>query len=153
MTSFKEVITSDKYNRRLDFPSDSLSNGEQTLFLQFDSKDQLVNASYSGKKSCWLNVLCEIGVGLTLSELRSLAWDKYEDRFEKDQLFWDLRQEKEIDFFFKEYERFLEALGLFQGREYLYEEKSPLVCRCFGVREEEVLSYLNKDDSSLEGLL
>lgn len=153
MTSFKEIITSDKYHRKTDFPSVSLSNGEQTLFLQFDSKDVLINASYTGSNSSWLNVLCDLGIGLTLQDLRNLSWENLEKKFGEEQIFWDLRQEKETEFFFKEYELFLGALGLFQGREYLYEEKAPLVCRCFGVREEDILSYLNKDDASLEGLI
>lgn len=153
MTSFKELISTDRYNRKIDFPSVSLSNSDQKLFLQFDSKDKLIGASYTGKISPWLNVLCEVGLGFTLQELKNFSWKNLEDRFGKDQFFWDLRKEKEEEFFFKEYELFLGALGIFQGRDYLYEEKSLLICRCFGVREDEILSYLNQDGASLDGLI
>jgi hypothetical protein len=33
------------------------------------------------------------------------------------------------------------ALDIYRGREYLYKEPEALICRCFGVRENDVLDY------------
>lgn len=153
MTSFKEIINSDSHLQPLDFPSVSLSNGEQKLFLQFDSKDNLLRASYSGKKSLWLNAICEIAEGKTLSEIQILGWKEFEKNFGEEQLFWDLRKEKEEEFFFHELELLKGALDIFKGREYHYEENSAIICRCFGVREDDILKYLNKTDATLDGLV
>jgi bacterioferritin-associated ferredoxin len=44
-------------------------------------------------------------------------------------------------------------LDIYRGREYLYREASPLICRCFGVRESDVIDLLKTEtDPTLEAL-
>lgn len=124
-----------------------------TLYLKFDSKDVLMKASYSGPNDVWLGSLCEVASQKTLNELIHLCWKDWDQAFSDDQTFWDLKTEKTEQFFFSAMELLKAGLNLFRGREYLYKESEALICRCFGVRENDVLSYIRStDDPTPEGL-
>ena len=38
------------------------------------------------------------------------------------------------------------ALDVYRGREHVYGEASPLICRCFGVRESDVVALLQSEE-------
>jgi bacterioferritin-associated ferredoxin len=82
-----------------------------------------------------------------------LSLKDFTQAFRDDQDFWDLRQEESEKFLFAPLELLHAALDVFRGREYLYHQSSPLVCRCFGVRESDIVEHLTKEAlPTLEGL-
>lgn len=145
MIKFKELITEKLYNSEIEFPSVSVKYNQHTLSIKFDSKDQVVNAGYTGSASPWMGSLCHMIMGKSLSELLQLSWGHYDDAFKDDQMYWDLKQEEEPRFINKQFEILKASLDVFRGREYLYQESSPLVCRCFGIRESDILDHLQTE--------
>ena len=153
MIKFKDFLTTDKFHKEIDFPSVSASYNEHTLTLKFDSKDVILDAGYSGPQNPWLGSLCSLLIGKTLNDALVFNWVNWEEAFHDDQTFWDLRNETEGQFFNLSLELLKAALDIFRGREYLYQDTSPLICRCFGVRESDVLEHLkNHDSATLESL-
>lgn len=153
MTKFKDLITANSSNKEMDDASVSLTLEAHTLFLRFDSKDIILRANYSGPASPWLSALCALLIEKTLTQALHFNWNTFEAAFKDDQTFWDFRQETQDDFFCKPLELLKATLDLFRGKEYLYQETSPLVCRCFGIRESDVLEHLQKNEvPTLESL-
>lgn len=151
MTKFNELINA--FNKPVEFPSVSVTSGPHTLSLRFDAKDVLLQAGYSGPANPWLSSLCFLARDKSLSELLNFSWKSWEEVFRDDQAFWDLRQEEEEKFIHKAPELLKAALDIYRGREYLYQEESPLVCRCFGIRESDILDHLqNEATPTLETL-
>ena len=133
--------------------SATLNETEQTLYLRFDSKDVIVAASFEGKSTPWLTSLCFLLPGKNLAQALDLSWSDWEDAFKDDQSFWDIKEEASGDFLQPHLELLRAALDIFRGRDYLYHRMSPLVCRCFGVRESDLVDYLKKTDlPTLEGM-
>jgi hypothetical protein len=145
MTRFKELFHSGAHHRHLASPSVTAQLSEQQLELRFDSKDIVVEASYFGKVDPWLGSLCEMLPGKTLHELSLLDQQSWEKNFPQDESYWDFRSEMEHEIFFPALEVLKLALDLYRGREYLYRPTSPLLCRCFGVREDDVLNFLKSE--------
>lgn len=144
MIKFKDLISEEAFNQPVDFPSAEASLNGRTLSLRFDSKDKLLYAGYSGKFNPWFSSLCALIINKNLAEILNISSKSWEEAYKDDQLFWDLKQEE--DFFINEPLEILKAaLDLFRGRDYLYHEVSPLVCRCFGVRESDVIDHLQKE--------
>lgn len=153
MKNFKEIFQDDSLNRTLTHASVSVKHKNHELFLDLNKKDQILGATYTGSQDPWLASLCSIIVGKTLNEGLKLGWSDWDKAFKEDQFFWDLRQEKSEFIFFEALELLKATLDKYRGREYLYHDRSPLVCRCFGVREEDVIAYLAKEENpTLEGL-
>lgn len=153
MTKFKELFTKEAFNTPVEFPSVTATLGGRSLSLRFDSKDIVLHAGYSGSVDPWYSSLCSLILGKSLNDISFLTWKSWEEAFKDDQFFWDLRQEQEEHFINEPLELLKAALDIFRGREYLYEEVSPLICRCFGVRESDVLEHLNKEPQpTLESL-
>jgi bacterioferritin-associated ferredoxin len=154
MTSFKEYLQG-MYQGNLDFPSikvTSQSSGHE-LQLKFDSKDVLLDITYQGRIDPWMGAVCALSIGKTLNQLEELSWKNWDDFFQNDQTYWDLKAEKVDDVFFAPWELLKAGLDLYRGRDYLYRTTDPLICRCFGVRENDVLAYIRKtDDPTPEGL-
>lgn len=145
MTRFKDLILTSEFNKSSDFPSVEVKLHPFTLAMKFDSKDVLLHASYTGPLNPWMNSLCWLIKGKTLNELSAFTWKTWEESFKDDQHFWDLKQEEEERFFHKPIELLKAALDVFRGKEYLYQEESPLICRCFGVRESDILEHLQAE--------
>lgn len=125
----------------------------QALYLKFDTKDVLTHASYTGKTDPWLGSLCSIVVGRSLHELLNFSLNNWSHNFQHDQTYWEFKGELEEHIFFYPLELLRAGLSVYQGREYLYKEIDPLICRCFGVRESDVLKYIKKsEDPTPEGL-
>ena len=140
-------------SKRIDFSSVSITTDKNTLYLRFDTKDRLVEATYEGPFNIWLSAICDYSRLKNLKELRSLSWKELDEYFKDDQAYWDAKQEKIGQVFFPEKELFNTALSLFLGQESNYNNQSPLICRCFDVREKEVLEYIqNNETPSLEGI-
>lgn len=124
-----------------------------TLYLKFNSQDVLTKASYTGPVDPWLGSLCSITNGKTLNQMTTMSWKDWDKSFEHDQTFWDLKSEKAEDFFFAPLELLKAGLDSYRGREYLYKDSEALICRCFGVRENDVMDYIRvTDDPTPEGL-
>jgi bacterioferritin-associated ferredoxin len=154
MINFKDFI-SGLHNSQLESPSVQVSSkvSGHTLYLKFDNKDVLAKASYTGPTHPWLGSMCAIMNGKTLFEMTSLSFKDWDQAFEHDQTFWDLKAEKSEDFFFRPLELLKAALNVYRGREYLYKDSESLICRCFGVRENDVMDYVRStDDPTPEGL-
>jgi bacterioferritin-associated ferredoxin len=153
MKSFKELTIA--HHHKLPFPSVEVTlkkTGHQ-LYLQFDSKDNLKEASYSGAIDPWISALCEMITGKSLNSLLKLSWNDWDDYFKADQAYWDLKSEMQEDIIFPAQELLRAALDTYRGRDYLYLEADPLVCRCFGVREKDILKYIkDSEDPTVEGL-
>ncbi len=141
MKRFNQLLGERAHNRSLEASAVSAQLGTQELFLRFDSKDVLIEASYTGSPDPWLGSLCELIDGKTLSELLHLSWGAWESAYKDDQSFWEFRQEAGDKFFFPALELLRASLDIYRGREYLYQESSPLVCRCFGTREADVVAH------------
>jgi hypothetical protein len=154
MINFKD-FTSGLNLSQIENPSVQVTSKltSQTLFIKFDNKDVITNASYTGLIDPWLGSLCSIVIGKSLSQMTSLGWSYWDQSFKHDQTYWDLKAEKAELFFFIPLELLRAALDNYRGREYLYKESEALICRCFGVRENDVLDYVRStDDPTPEGL-
>jgi len=154
MINFKDFI-SGLHHSKMENPSVQVISKvtSHTLFLKFNNQDLLTNASYSGSIDPWLGSMCTIVNGKTLNQMTKLCWKDWDQAFEQDQTFWDLKTEKNDEFFFAALELLKVGLDSYRGKEHLYKESSPLICRCFGVRENDVLDYIRStDDPTPEGL-
>jgi bacterioferritin-associated ferredoxin len=145
MIKFKELISEKSFNKELDFPSVTVKLLHHTLSLKFDSKDVVTDAAYTGVVSPWMGALCYISREKSLNELLTINWSIFDETFKNDQMYWDLKQEEENHLFHKHFEILKAALDVFRGREYLYQDTSPLVCRCFGIRESDILDHLQTE--------
>lgn len=155
MTKFKELLKGDSHLQRMESPSASASTPStgHTLYLRFGPKEVIDSASYHGPKNIWLASLCELLIGKTLFQATQLQRKDWELAFEQDLSFWDLWSQETDKIFFLPLELLKAALDRYQGREWGYQEASPLVCRCFGVREEDIIQYLNTEaNPTPEGL-
>lgn len=153
MKKFKDLLATGAYNHKLDFPSVAVSLNQHSLQIRFDSRDVVLSAAYTGQMNPWLSSLCYLIEGKTLNEISRYNWKSWENVFKDDQTFWDLKQEEDGLFFHESLELLKAALDVFSGREYLYQETSPLICRCFGVRESDVVAFLKKQETAtLDGL-
>jgi bacterioferritin-associated ferredoxin len=150
-TSFKD-FTQGLNHASLENPSVEVSS-QHTLYLKFDSKDVVIKASYQGQIDPWIGSMCTLIQGKALNQILSLSWKAWDEAFSQDQIYWDLKAEKSEEFFFPAVELLKASLDSFRGREYLYKESDALICRCFGVRENDVLAYIRStDDPTPEGL-
>jgi bacterioferritin-associated ferredoxin len=145
MNKFRELLTTKAFNQVIDSPSVSVKFKKHELSLRFDSLDTVVKAGYTGEVGPWFSSLCFLLEGKTLTQAYELSWKDWEEAFQDEQLFWDLKREIAEDFFQDAFELLKASLDVYQGREYLYQEASPLICRCFGVRENDVLEFLRKN--------
>ena len=153
MTKFSDLAVLNIHQRKLENPSASVQMGQTTFALRFDSKDVILDAAYQGPNDPWLNVLCGLLSGLNLATVLKFGWADFEKRFKDDQFFWDLRSEENEALYFRPFEILKAALDIYLGREYLYREASPLICRCFGVRESDVIDLLKtENEPTLEAL-
>ena len=131
----------------------TLKSTTHVLYLKFDSKDILTKATYLGPTDPWIGALCALAEGKTLHDLTHLCWKEFDEAFKDDQTYWDLKVEKADQFFFTALELLKAGLDSYRGRDYLYKESEPLICRCYGVRENDVLEYVRtSDDPTPEGL-
>ena len=108
----------------------------------------VLDSGYLGPQSPWLASLCFLTLNKNLNEISSFNGKTWETVFQDDQTFWDLRQEEEELFFNESLELLKASIDVFRGREYLYQEASPLICRCFGVREEDVVTHLKTHETA-----
>lgn len=145
MTKFKDLLQNQSFNRAIEFPSVSVTHKRHTLELKFDSKDFLVAAGYTGPLDPWLSSLCHLITDKSLTELLAMSMKAWDDNFQNDELYWELKTEEAGKILFSPLELLHSALDVFRGREYLYQDASPLVCRCFGVRENDILDHLQKE--------
>lgn len=145
MTKFKDLLSEKAFNNPIEFPSVSVRFKDHALSIRFDSKDVVQSAGYEGPLNPWLSSLCFLIMDKSLNEISTYNWNTWALAFKDEQVFWDLKHEEE-DFFFNDALELLKAsLDVFRGREYLYQETSPLVCRCFGIRESDILEHLQKE--------
>ena len=155
MTSFRDLFVSRSHLHSLSTPSISVSLAEssQNLEIRFDAKDIIIEAAYQGKSDPWLSSLCALLPGLSLHRASQLDHSLWEESFKNDQSYWEFRGEIEKQIFFPALELLRAGLDIYRGRDYLYQESSHLICRCFGVREADVLDYLKQDaEPTLEKL-
>lgn len=117
-------------------PSVSLTHGGTTLHLRIDSSDIIVSAVVEGREDSELRELCKKLPDLSIDEARKLTPPGNSEQV-----------------FSSSFELLHAALDVFRGREFLYHECSPLICRCFGVRERDVVAFLNSSENpTLEAL-
>lgn len=153
MTSFKEFAQG-AFNSAIEIPSSQVSSASgHQLQLKFNSKDLVTVVRYQGPVNPWLASVCFLAEGKPLEELLTLSWQNWDEAFSDDQLYWDLKAEKIQDVFFPEAELLQSALNIFRGRDYLYKPQDALICRCFCVREHDVLKFIREhDDPTPEAL-
>jgi bacterioferritin-associated ferredoxin len=123
----------------------TLKHTGHELFLRLDAKDTIQTASYTGTLDLWLGSLCQLITGLPLGQALRLEMKDWDQQFGTDQFYWDMRQEHEQDIFLPALEMLKTAADIYHGREDLYLPASPLVCRCFGVRESDILQELKAE--------
>lgn len=153
MTGFDSFLHSSLHHRSLPDASVKVTSEGVTLFLRFDSRDRIVSASYQGPGDIWMESLCALLQEMTLTEAREVTLLHWRNLWGGDELYEARELEVTDQIFFPPVELLHAALDVYQGREHLYHEESPLICRCFGVREKDVVTFLNSaDDSSLEAL-
>lgn len=153
MTGFKSHLSASRHHKRMDDATVDVTCNGTTLYLKIDSKDRIVSASYEGDSDVWMSSLCELLQDMTLTEARLVDLRHWELIWKDDQFFWDMKLEAEDKIFSVPLELLHAAIDLYRGREDLYHEESALICRCFGVREKDVLDFLRtSEDTSLEAL-
>jgi len=155
MSGFKEIFQQGLFKDPLEKPSASVSSASlrHTLSLRFDAKDTIAQTSYSGANDPWLGALCSLIQGMSLNEASDLKWAHLEKAFGEDQSFWDYKAEEEEHVFMEAFELLKATVDTYRGRDYLYSDQSPLICRCFGVRESDVLEFLQTgEEVTLEAL-
>jgi BFD-like [2Fe-2S] binding domain len=135
MTKFKDLFLQDFGRALPEKSSVDLQLDQHTFFLRFDSRERIEAASYSGPRDHWLSSLCFLLAGKNLPQAKKLSLLDWEQEFKDDQFFWEMREEISQDIFFAPLELLRASLDLYLGREFLYQESSPMVCRCFGIRE------------------
>ncbi len=151
MIEFKNLLTKNKKN--LFDANVSVTHDGSTLFLRFDSKDNIAAATYEGHTDIWMASLCEMLKDMSLAEARQMSFSHWELVWKNDQFFWDMKLELGDRTFFIPLELLHTAIDIYRGREDLYHEESPLICRCFGVREKDVLNFIQSaKDVTLEEL-
>ncbi len=140
MISLRNCLSEDAYNRKLENPSVRITHNssKHALSLIFGPKDVIEAAAYEGDRDIWLSSLCYLLQGKNAQAAGELTLKTWEKVFQKDQEFWDLWTEKSQDIFFTPLELLKASLDRYQGREYLYKDTSPLICRCFGIREADL---------------
>ncbi len=143
MTRFKDLLQSALHFSHLPDAQVSAQLEGQKLHLKFDQKDVIQEATYEGVPDIWLSSLCSLINGMTLAEARLLDFSAWELAWKDDQLFWDLQQEISDKIFFPPLEMLHLALDIYQGREFLYQDESPLICRCFGVRTSDIVACVD----------
>lgn len=147
MKKFKDFISLQSFNKPLEFPSASVTYQEHTLDVRFDSKDILINAGYTGPFNTWLSSLCFLMRDKSLNEISSFTLETWKENFKDDQLFWEILETEEHNLLNIPLEMCRAVLDIYRGREYLYHTESPLVCRCFGIREADILTHLQKTET------
>lgn len=140
MTGFKSLLS--LHNKAPADAQVNVSLDGTTLSLRFDSRDVIVAAGYTGPSDIWMASLCEILKDMPFSEARLVSLSHWDMVWKDDQFFWDMKLEIGDRVFCEPLELLHAALDQYRGREFLYKEESPLICRCFGVREKDVLSFL-----------
>jgi hypothetical protein len=153
MIKFKDCIEG-KFQGTLDFPSVSLHcfNGP-VLHLKFTNKDLLAQIYYQGDIDPWMGALCAVALERTLCDLELITWRDLDLYFQDDQLYWDFKLELGDLVYFAPFELLKAALDKYRGRDYLYRTPDALICRCFGVREGDIVNYLKgTSDPSVESL-
>lgn len=154
MTKFKELFLTNSFQRKLEFPSVIVSLKEgQTLSLRLNSKDIIQDVAFEGKSTPWLTSMCYLLLGKSLADAYNFSWSTWDETFKDDQSYWDFKNEEGSSFICTHLELLRAALDLFRGKESLYSVQGPLVCRCFGIREDTILAHLkNNEVATLESL-
>ncbi len=153
MRKFKEFFVTDDFNHRLESPSATIEHSGKILSVRFDTNDKVVKSSYMGARDPWLSSLCFLIEGKTLEEIKNFELRNWEITFKNDQSFWDFYQEEQEKFLHLSLEMMRALIEVYRGRDFLYKEESPLVCRCFGVREFIIRDHLNHNENpTLESL-
>jgi hypothetical protein len=141
MIRFNQLFSNKAFNEPIENPTVSISTLDgHHLHLCINKSEVITKASFEGSFDIWLSSLCLILGGKTCNEVRFFIKDEWKKHFGTDQLFWDLFSEVQHDVFFKPLEMLKAALDKYQGREHLYLDSSPLICRCFGLRESDILN-------------
>lgn len=154
MTKFKELFLSNSFQKKLESPSVTITLKDGvTLSLRINSKDVIQDVAFDGKADPWLASMCFILTGMTVGDAEKLTWKQWDEVFKNDQSYWDFKAEVEHNFFQFHLELLHAALDNFRGKESLYFVQSPLICRCFGIRENEIIEHLRQNDvPTLESL-
>ncbi len=147
MTEFKQLLVSLPHNKSLFDSHVDVTLEGTTLSLRFDNRDVITAATYEGTPDVWMSSLCELLANMTLAEARFVDLSHWELIWKQDQFFWEMKQEIEDRVFFRPVELLHAALDVFRGREFLYQEESPLICRCFGVREGTIDACLSSSEN------
>jgi len=106
----------------------------------------------------FFSALCLLSKGLTLDEARTLSWADFVHYFEKDEEMMGLVNRRELPFFNKPLFLLSELIDRFTHTEVKAPDKAigqgKLICRCFGVYENEIKDTISKEGfSSLRGIL
>lgn len=147
MISLKELLSQKAYHGTMDKPSVSIKHEDSlyTLHLKFGPKDKIIEAAYEGALDIWFSSLCSMIIGKDLVFTATINRSSWEKHFANDQAFWDLWSERSEEVFFLPLELLRAAVDKYQGREYLYLKSSPLICRCYGIREGDISDYFRNE--------
>jgi hypothetical protein len=140
MISFKQLLSANAHNYPLTSPSVSVGClSGHTLHLLIDKKEYILEASFDGPFDPWLCALCFMITNKHIHEAGELTLKDWESTLGSEQLFWDLWADREEMVWFRPLEMLRASIDKFQGKEHLYTESSPLICRCFGLMEEDII--------------
>jgi hypothetical protein len=148
MTNLRELFEGQRHRRELAFPSVTLAlrGSGVSLSLKLDNRDTITDAAYTGDADPWYSALCELLPGRGLPQALEFSVKDFDEAFSGDQFYWDLRSERSGEVQWTELEHLRATLDLFRGRDYLYLPQSPLICRCFGVRESDLVEFMKSEE-------
>lgn len=150
-----------KKSKPLNSPSVSVHLNQMHLDLRFNPKDILMDASLWGEDLPeGAERFMDLIKNKSIENIESLLFDevdKLDEEFSHDNIF-SLKRFVSFhgDQFFSSFIELLKmALDLYRGKIKENEDElhNPLVCRCFGVFESDIINYLNTSESpSLEDI-
>ena len=118
--------------------------------LEFDRHDHLASFCYSVKKDCFdlpiFEALAHLVIGGSIEQVEIIGFGELDQFFGKDKDYLSYRDDGDRSLVNIPLQVFYRALASYKGQDMPRQESSPLVCRCFGVFEREIVNYIEKQE-------
>ena len=122
------------------------------MSLTIDKRDHISGFSYQVHENSQdiplYEALGEITLNKPIERVQFLGWEDFDQFFANDKKYLAYKNSSNCPLFTAPLQLFYACLAEYRGERYITQTPdSPLVCRCFGVLEKEILHYLQKSTS------